>query len=59
MDNTGKPIYEPPRLEIRNVVTEGFVAQSQTPIDLSINSFQKYNWDEQTEIVSPDIQWVY
>ena len=60
MKEKRKTAYVPPKLEKRNVVTEGFIAQSlQNPIDMDINSFEKYNWDEQTEIVNPDVQIVY
>jgi len=56
MNAKNKTEYEPPKLEKTNVITEGFMAQSlQNPIDTDMNSFQKYNWDEQTEIVSTDI----
>jgi len=56
MKEKSKTLYDPPKLEIMNVVTEEFMAQSlQNPIDLDMNSYQKYNWDEQSDITSSDI----
>ena len=58
MNTKGKACYEVPTLEVSYVVMEGCIAASVQMVP-EANNFNKYEWDEQLETESDDIQFLF